>query len=309
MEANVPDEMISRIRQFNRFYTQKIGVLKERLLDSDYSLTQVRVLYEIANYKSITATELSQSLGLDAGYLSRILTGFEKNRFLGKTRSSTDGRQYQLSITARGKKELRPLEKRARNEVKRLLRPLAESERFRLIDAADEIRQLLGNEKKSCEPYLLRFHQPGDMGWIIERHGAIYAEEYHWNEQFESLVAKITAKFLDNYDLKIERCWIAERADERIGSVFLVKKTKTIGQLRLLLVDPKARGLGIGTRLVDECIRFARDAGYRKIVLWTNDVLHAARHIYEKAGFQLIKEENHHSFGHNLVGQYWQLRL
>lgn len=309
MSIKVPEDMISRVRRFNRFYTQKIGVLKDGLLGGGYSLTQVRVLYEIVNHGPLTATDLGQSLGLDAGYVSRILGGFKKDRLIKKTKSSLDGRQYGISITEKGKREFQPLDKCAGKEIEKLLKPLSEGQRRRLIEACDEIQQALGDGAKAHEPYLLRPHQPGDMGWVVERHGAIYAEEYHWNERFESLVAKIISKFLDNYDSRYERCWIAEMERQRVGSVFLVKKTKTIAQLRLLFVDPKARGSGIGRRLVDECIHFARTVGFRKIVLWTNDVLLAARHIYEKAGFQLVKEERHHSFGHDLTGQYWELKL
>lgn len=300
---------VESVRRFNRFYTQQIGVLREGLLRSSYSLTEVRVLYEIAHRDEPTAAELSKDLGLDAGYLSRILRDLGKKGLVEKRPSKSDGRLCLLRLTKKGRKEFAALDARQDDEVGAMLNNLHPHEHGRLIGAMQTIHGLLDSQPERKAPYILRLHHPGDMGWIVHRHGVLYSQEYGWDEHFEALVAKIVADFIKNYDPKRERCWIAEREGEIVGSVFLVKKTKTVGQLRLLLVEPKARGLGIGKRLVDECIRFARQVGYRKIMLWTNDVLDAARHLYEQAGFRLVKEEAHHSFGHDLVGQNWELTL
>jgi DNA-binding MarR family transcriptional regulator/GNAT superfamily N-acetyltransferase len=300
---------VDAVRSFNRFYTKQIGVLHEGLLGSPYSLTGVRVLYELAHREEPTAAELGKELGLDAGYLSRILRGFEKRGLVARVRSRTDGRQSLLSLTANGKKAFAPLNARSHDEVAGMLGRLSAAEQDRLIGAMRAIEMLLGARPEPKVPYLLRPHQPGDMGWIIHRHGALYAQEYGWDETFEALVAEIAAKFIQSFDPKRERCWIAEREGEIVGSVFLVRRSKTVGKLRLMYVEPRARGLGIGSRLVEECIRFARQAGYRKMVLWTNSVLAAARHIYEKAGFRLVHEEPHHSFGHDLIGETWELKL
>jgi len=302
-------QRVDAVRSFNRFYTKQIGVLREGLLGSPYSLTEVRVLYELAHRSQPTAAELGRELGLDAGYLSRILRNFERRSLVAKARSRADGRQSLLSLTARGRKAFAPLNARSHNEVAAMLARLSATEQSRLIEAMRTIHALLGSRAEPKVPYVLRSHRPGDMGWIIHRHGALYAQEYGWDETFEALVAEIAAAFIRNLDPKRERCWIAEREGEIIGSVFLVQKTKTVGQLRLMYVEPKARGLGIGSRLVEECLRFARQVGYRKVVLWTNSVLLAARHIYEKAGFRLIHSEPHRSFGRNLVGETWELTL
>jgi DNA-binding MarR family transcriptional regulator/GNAT superfamily N-acetyltransferase len=300
---------VDAVRSFNRFYTKQIGVLHEGLLGSPYSLTEVRVLYELAHRDQPTAAELGKELGLDAGYLSRILRGFEKRDLIARVRSRTDGRQSLLSLTADGKKAFAPLNARSHDEVAGMLDRLSAAEQDHLIGAMRVIEMLLGARPEPKVSYLLRPHQPGDMGWIIHRHGVLYAQEYGWDETFEALVAEIAAKFIQNFDPRRERCWIVEREGEIVGSVFLVRRSKTVGKLRLMYVEPKARGLGIGSRLVEECIRFARQAGYRKMVLWTNSVLAAARHIYEKAGFRLVHEEPHHSFGHDLVGETWELKL
>ena len=300
---------VEAVRRFNRFYTQQIGVLREGLLRSPYSLTEVRVLYEISRRDDPTAAEMCKDLGLDAGYLSRILRDFARKGFVEKRPSKSDGRQSLLRLTKTGEKEFAALNARQDEEVSAMLNNLSPEDHARLIEAMRTMQGLLGSQPEQKVPYILRPHHPGDIGWIVHRHGTLYSQEYGWDEHFEALVAQIVADFIKNYDPKRERCWIAERDGEIVGSVFLVKKSKTIGQLRLLLVEPKARGLGIGKRLVDECIRFARRVGYRKIMLWTNDVLDAARHIYEEAGFRLIKEEAHHSFGHDLVGQNWELTL
>ncbi len=300
---------IEAVRRFNRFYTQQIGVLQERLLRSPFSLAEGRLIYELAHRGKTTATELRSQLGLDAGYLSRLLQGLKKRGLIDRQVSRADGRQNLLSLNEKGKKAFASIHVRSRNEIGGMLNPLSPADQSRLVKAMDTIEDLLGARPEQKAPYLLRPHQPGDMGWVVHRHGVIYSEEYRWDEQFEALVAGIVSKFIQKYDPKKERCWIAEKDGENVGSVFLVKRSTRIAKLRLLLVDPKARGRGIGSRLVDECVRFARQAGYRKIVLWTNHVLLAARHIYEKAGFRLVHEEPHHSFGHDLIGETWELML
>jgi DNA-binding MarR family transcriptional regulator/N-acetylglutamate synthase-like GNAT family acetyltransferase len=300
---------VAAVRRFNRFYTRQIGVLHEGLLDSPFSLTEVRVLYELADRDQLTAAELSKDLGLDRGYLSRTLRSFENRGLVKKTRSQTDRRHIFLTLTGKGRKVFAPLNTRAHREVEEMLSDLSTGEQQDLIHAMHTIEHLLSGKPEPKVPYILRSHQPGDMGWIVHRHGVLYSEEYGWDEHFEALVAQIVADFIKNFDPKRERCWIAERNREIVGSVFLVKKSKTVAQLRLLLVEPKARGLGIGKRLVEECIRFAKQKDYGKIILWTNSVLDAARHIYEEAGFVLVEEEPHHSYGHDLVGQNWELVL
>ena len=309
MDRSGLDHRVNAVRRFNRLYTKRIGVLHEGLLGSRYTLTEVRVLYELAHRDRPTAAELSKELGVDPGYLSRILRGFKRRGLISKTRSVADGRQSHLSLTARGRTAFAPLDRRAHDEIRAMLGDLSEGDQQRLVQAMETIETLLGPRREPKVPYLLRPHQPGDMGWVIHRHGALYAREYAWDETFEALVAEIAAKFIRGFDPKRERCWIAEREGEIVGSVFLVKKSPTVAKLRLMYVEPKARGLGIGGRLVEECIRFARHVGYRKITLWTNSVLLAARHIYRKAGFRLVHEERHHSFGHDLIGETWELEL
>jgi DNA-binding MarR family transcriptional regulator/N-acetylglutamate synthase-like GNAT family acetyltransferase len=302
-------QQIEAVRRFNRFYTRQIGILREGLLDSPFSLTEVRVLYDLASRDQLTAAELTNDLGLDRGYLSRILQSFVTRGLIKKTRSKTDARQSFLELTAKGHKVFASLDARSQKEVEAMLAKLSTGEQDSLIKAMQTIEGLFSRKPEPKVPYLIRSHQPGDMGWIVHRHGVLYSQEYGWDEDFEALVAEIVSDFIKNFDPKREHCWIAEREGEIVGSVFLVKKSKTVAQLRLLLVEPKARGLGIGKRLVDECIRFARQKDYRKIVLWTNDVLHTARHIYEAAGFRLVEEKPHHSYGRDLVGQTWELML
>ena len=304
------NQRIAAIRRFNRFYTPLIGLLNEGYLESPWSLTQVRVLYELAHREKTTASELCKELRLDAGYLSRILRGFRKRSLIEQRPSKVDGRQNILSLTRRGRQVFTPLDQRSHDQIGALLGHLSAADQIRVIEAMRAIEGLLGSSPPEPKiPYVLRPPRSGDMGWVVQRHGVLYAEEYGWNEQFEALVAGIVAKFIQQYDPKRERCWIAEREGEPVGSVFLVKESETVARLRLMLVEPKARGLGIGTRLVDECLRFARFAGYRKIVLWTNSVLAAARNIYQKTGFRLVDEEAHHSFGHDLIGETWELEL
>jgi DNA-binding MarR family transcriptional regulator/N-acetylglutamate synthase-like GNAT family acetyltransferase len=297
------------VRRFNRFYTRQIGVLQEGLLKSPFSLTEARVIYELAHHETTTATELGEELGLDAGYLSRILREFKRQGLIDKRPSRKDGRQSLLRLTEQGQQAFAMLNARSQHEIEAMLAGLSAEEQERLLQAMHTIEKLLGAPLEHRVPYLLRPHQPGDMGWVVYRHGVLYAEEYGWDEQFEALVAEIVANFIQNFDAKKERCWIAEMEGEIVGSVFLVKKSAEVAKLRLLLVEPKARGMGIGTRLVDECIRFARRTGYKKVTLWTNSVLTAARHIYEKAGFQLVEQEAHHCFGHDLIGETWELEL
>ncbi len=303
------EQRIAIVRRFNRFYTKQIGLLGESYLETPFSLTEARVLYELAHRERPSATELARELALDAGYLSRILRGFERRRLLTRTRSKSDGRQSHLALTARGRAAFAPLDVRSREDIGGLLARLGPSEQRRLIDAMRAIETLLGGTPGSTASYVLRPHRPGDMGWVVHRHGALYAQEYGFDERFESLVAGVVAKFVERYDPRRERCWIAEQDGEIVGSVFLVRRSRSVVQLRLLLVEPKARGLGIGERLVTECVRFARQAGYRKITLWTNSVLRAARRLYQAAGFRRVHREKHRSFGRALVGETWELTL
>lgn len=300
---------IETVRQFNRFYTRQIGVLHEGLLKSPYSLTEVRVLYELAHRKQPTAKSLCNDLGLDAGYLSRILAVFEKRGLVEKKPSSLDGRQNLLSLTAQGRKVFAPLEARAQQEIAGMLGKLSVGQQSQLLESMLSIEMLLSPKTAVPRPYTLRPHRPGDMGWIVHRHGVLYAQEYGYDERFEALVAEIVAEFIQNLDPKRERCWVAERAGEIVGSIFLVKKSQSIAKLRLLLVEPSARGLGLGKRLVKECVSFARQVGYKKIVLWTQSELKAARHLYEWAGFRLIEEQRHHSWGRDLTAETWELKL
>jgi DNA-binding MarR family transcriptional regulator/N-acetylglutamate synthase-like GNAT family acetyltransferase len=303
------EQRVAAVRRFNRFYTKQIGLLHEGYLESPFSLAEVRVLYELAHRDTPTAAELRRELGLDAGYLSRILRGFEKRGLIHRTPSEADGRQTLLSLTEKGRRAFAPLHTRSRDEIGALLSRLSPAEQHRALEAMHTIEQLLGALPEPRAPYLLRPHQPGDMGWVVHRHGTLYAQEYGWDERFEALVAGVVAKFIEHHDPKRERCWIAEKDGEIVGSVFLVGRSKTVAQLRLLLVEPKARGLGIGARLVGECMRFARHAGYRKVTLWTNSVLRSARRIYQAAGFRLVREAPHRSFGADLVGETWDLPL
>jgi DNA-binding MarR family transcriptional regulator/N-acetylglutamate synthase-like GNAT family acetyltransferase len=300
---------IESVRKFNRFYTQQIGVLNEGLLDSPFSLAEARVVYELAHREESTATELSKELGLDPGYLSRILRAFRQKGLVEKTTSKEDARQTLLSLSEKGQKAFANLNAKSREQVGELLSELSQEEQNRLVSAMNSVEDLLGAAPEHKTPYLIRLHQPGDLGWIVHRHGVLYCQEMGWSEKFEALVADVAGRFIDNYDPKMERCWIAEREGEIVGSIVLAKKTKKLAQLRLLLVEPKARGLGIGKRLVSECVRFAREAGYERMTLWTNDVLKTARHLYEEAGFHLVDKEPHKMFGLNMVGETWELEF
>lgn len=297
------------MRRFNRFYTKQIGVLEEGLLQSPYSLTEVRVLYELARVKAPTATDLGQELRIDLGYLSRILRGFEKQGLVRRRSSPADGRQSLLALTTKGRKTFEPLDGRSSEQVAAMLGRLAGSEQKRLIDAMRTVERVLDAPEERDRAYLLRPPRAGELGWVVHRHGVLYAREYGWDEKFEALVAGIVGKFGERHDPRRERCWIAERDGEIVGSVFLVKKSDTVAKLRLLYVEPDARGLGIGAALVGACVDFARAAGYRKLVLWTQSVLSAARRIYQKSGFRLVREEPHSSFGHDLVSEIWEREL
>lgn len=310
MVATVLEDRINAMRHFNRFITRQIGVLREGLLHSPYSLTESRIIFELASRGKLTATELMQELGLDAGYLSRIVTALENQGLVGKIRSETDGRQRILSLTPDGQKAFEMLDKRSRNEITELLSELSENDQNRLFQAIETIEDVFSKGLKYSEPFILRSHEPGDMGWVTHRHGVLYAQEYGWDEQFEALVGQIAADFIKNFQPKKERCWIAEMNGEIVGSVFVAQdQSEKTAKLRLLLVEPEARGLGLGKRLVEECIRFSERSGYEKLTLWTNSNLHAARHTYSKLGFKCVKEEKHHSFGHDLVGETWELLL
>ena len=297
---------VAAVRRFNRSYTRQIGVLREGFLGSPYSLTQVRVLYELANRERPTATDLSKELSLDPGYLSRILRGFERRGLIAKTPSATDGRQHLLSLTPRGRNAFAPLDERQRDEVRAMLDRLSDAGQRRLVDAMQTIEGLLGVGPAPGGPYLLRPQQPGDMGWAVHRHGAVYAQEYGWDEQFEAQVAEFVAGFIRGHDPKRERCWMAELDGETIGCVFLSRRAADVAELHLLLVEPKSREMGIGTRLVAECIRFAQQAGYRKIKARSYAGQHAARRILERAGFRLVRKDPCQAFGRDLVKETWE---
>jgi DNA-binding MarR family transcriptional regulator/ribosomal protein S18 acetylase RimI-like enzyme len=304
------DACVQGVRHFNRFYTRKIGVLREGLLDSSLSLTEARVLYELSQRAEPTATELRNELGLDAGYLSRILRGFQKRGWVQRRASKEDGRRHLLTLTRSGRAAFEPLDARSDEEVRRLLGTAGPDDLSRLLGGMRTIEEVLDPKAPESAPYLLRTHAPGDIGWVVYRHGVLYAEEWGYDERFEALVAQIVGEFVQHFDPGRERCWIAEKGGERVGSVFLVHKSRQVAKLRLLLVEPSARGLGIGKRLVEECIRFARQCRYRKIVLWTQSELKAARRIYQQTGFELAASEPHRSWGRDdLVAETWELRL
>jgi len=301
---------IQAIRRFNRFYTRQIGVLQEHLLQSRLSLTEVRVLYEIAHHENVTAKDLCLELGLDRGYVSRMLQGFEQHGWIKTAPSPDDRRRQFLSLTAQGHKVFDPLERRSSDEVAAMLARLSPAHQTKMLAAIRDLESVLTPTRPSATPYILRRHRPGDMGWVVQRHGELYWQEFHYDERFEALVAEIVAEFIQNLDPKRERCWIAEKDGERVGSVFLVKKSASVAKLRLLLVEPSARGLGIGKSLVEECVRFAREAGYKKILLWTQSELTAARRIYESAGFKLTGKDKHDSWSRkNLAAETWELLL
>ncbi len=309
MQNETIHQRAEKVREFNRFYTRQIGLLEEGLLSSPYSLTEARVIFEIAQHERVTATTLAGDLKLDPGYLSRILQKFTRLGLIEKTPSQSDGRQSDLSLNAEGQAAFGQLNSRSQAQIEAMLAGLDAPSQERLVAAMTTIMRLAGAGPEQKVPYILRPPQPGDLGWVVQRHGALYSQEYKWNEEFEGLVAEIVAHYIQNYDPQRERCWIAEREGENAGSVFLVKQSETVAKLRLLLVEPSARGLGIGSRLVAECIQFARQAGYQKITLWTNSVLVAARHIYAVAGFRMVADEAYHGYGHDLVSETWEMDL
>ncbi len=302
-------ERTAMVRSFNRFYTQRVGVLREGLLESEFSLTEVRVLQQISSGDRVTAAAIGRELGLDGGYLSRLLRRLETKNLIARARSNSDGRRSHLTLTDEGRSVFADLDARADDEIAAMLGSLTDARQLQLLQAMATIRELLGRETPSEIPYILRPPHAGDLGWVVHRHGALYARENGWDERFEGLVAGVVADFTANFDAKRERCWIAERKGEIVGSVFLVKKTDTIAKLRLLLVEPSARGLGIGRRLVSECTRFARQVGYERIVLWTNSTLVSARRIYQAEGYTLVSEERHDVFNEGELGQTWELVL
>ena len=303
-------EAIGQVRRFNRFYTGQIGVVSEHLLKSDYSLAEARVLYELAHRERPTASEIADGLRLDRGYLSRILRRFQKDGLLARTKSGEDARARFLALTPKGRRTMGALEARSDKEVSALLHRVPVLARQRLASAMRAIEDVLGPQGESKALFVLRDPQPGDLGWIVSRHGALYSQEYRYDWRFEALVAQIVGEFVAHHDPKGERCWIAEKDGEVAGSVFLVRASAKVAKLRLLYVEPDARGHGIGARLIDECIRFARQAGYRKLSLWTQSELLAARRLYEKAGFKRVKSVQHKSFGRDdLVAETWELRL
>ena len=304
-------DTIQAVRRFSRFYTRWVGVLHDGLLGSPLSLTEGRIIFELAQAGESSAAKLGADLGLDAGYLSRILRGFHDRGLIARRPSANDRRQIMLSLTEAGRAIFAMIDARSQADVGARLETLDAARRRRLVAALATAEALLGGAAlpEPRVPYLLRPHRPGDMGWVVHRQAVLYAQEYGWDERFEALVAEVAAQFIRNFDPKRERCWIAEREGAVVGAVLLVRLSDDVAKLRLLYVEPEARGLGIGRRLVEECIRFARQAGYRRVTLWTNDILVAARRIYQQAGFRLVAEEAHHSFGHALVGQTWELDL
>jgi DNA-binding MarR family transcriptional regulator/N-acetylglutamate synthase-like GNAT family acetyltransferase len=303
------DQRVAALRRFNRFYTQKIGVLDEALMESQYSLTEARILYEIAFGQRPSAAQLGKQLGLDRGYLSRILRSFERRGLICRTTSSADRRIALLEMTEPGRAAFAELDARSQNEAGKLLAGLPEEKQMRLVAAAGAIERMLGARAEDRAHYVLRPHRAGDLGWVVARHGALYAQEYGWDSAFEALVAEVAGRFLSHFDPRRESCWIAELDGENVGSVMLVQESETAAKLRLLLVEPRVRGHGIGGHLVQECLRFARAAGYERVTLWTNSVLVAARRLYQNAGFCMIEAQPHHSFGQDLVGENWELVL
>jgi DNA-binding MarR family transcriptional regulator/predicted GNAT family N-acyltransferase len=301
------DRRTEAVRAFNRFYTRRIGVVREGYLQSRFSLTEARVLYDLAHADGVTATQIGAALDLDAGYLSRMLRQFEQDGLVARAPATADRRQSILTLTKAGRAAFSPLDQRSREQVGAMLAALPEPAQEAVVGGMQAIARILSDHPPS--DWTTRHPAPGDIGWVIERHGALYAEEYNFNRKFEVLVAQVAGAFLADHDPARERCWIAERDGTRVGSVFLVRKTDEIGKLRLLLVEPSARGLGIGKRLVEECIAFARQVGYRRMTLWTNDILVAARSIYHATGFRMVSTEPHSDFGSPMVGEEWEREL
>ena len=304
-----PDQ-IAAVRGFSRFYTRKLGIIEPKLLDSPFTLQEARIIYEIAHRPACTATDLARDLGLDPGFLSRTLQALQRRQIVTRKPSKDDGRVNELALTAKGRAASSELERRSREEVGELLAGLDGNQRAAIVQAMTTIEQTLEPAQRRNRPaFLLRSHRPGDIGWVISSQAKAYAEEYGWDISYEALVAEICAQFIRSYDAAREHCWIAEAGGEPLGSIFLVNGGDDVAKLRLLLVEKKARGLGVGRALVDQCIRSAREKGYKTMTLWTQSVLVAARGIYQAAGFHRVKEEPHHSFGVDLVGETWEMEL
>jgi DNA-binding MarR family transcriptional regulator/GNAT superfamily N-acetyltransferase len=303
------DDPVSAVRAFNRFYTRKLGVLDQQLLKGPFSLSEARVLYELAHQDNPAAKEIGIELGLDPGYLSRIVRSFDERGLITRTPLPSDRRQHRLSLTAKGRQAFAKLDRSSHDDVADMLASLPGGDGKRLIEAMATIERVLGLPRVSRSAAILREPRPGDMGWVVQSHGSLYASEHGFDSSFEGLVAEIAAKFLASFDASRERCWIADIDGAQVGSVFLVRDSDDVAKLRLLLVDPAGRGQGLGRRLVGECIAFARACGYRKITLWTQSILLAARKIYQDAGFVLVTSEPHRSFGQSLIGETWELKL
>jgi DNA-binding MarR family transcriptional regulator/GNAT superfamily N-acetyltransferase len=309
MSQQDSDDRILAVRAFNRFYTRKLGVLDQHLLKSPFSLSEARVLYELAGRDDVAAKEIGIELGLDPGYLSRIIQNFDEKGLITRKPLPSDRRQYRLSLTAKGRQAFEKISRASHDEVAAMLATQSRSDGQRLVGAMADIKRLLGDPSVTSQPAILRDPRPGDMGWVVQSHGALYASEYGFDTSFEALVAEIAARFLTSFDASRERCWIADIDGAQVGSVFLVRHTDDVAKLRLLLVDPAGRGQGLGRRLVAECLSFAQACGYRKITLWTQSILVAARKIYQDAGFVLVATEPHRSFGQSLIGETWELKL
>ena len=312
MKSNIADPLdsqIAAVRGFSRFYTRKLGIIEPKLLDSPWTLQEARIIYEIADRQTCTATDLAYGLGLDAGFLSRTLRDLQERQIVARKPSKADRRATELTLTAKGRAAYAELDSRSRSVVATLLERLDAHDRAEVVNAMTTIERKLEPAANAPASFLLRSHRPGDIGWVASRHGALYAQEYGWDISFEALVAEIAAQFIKSYDPAREHCWIAEVGGKPAGSIFLVKASDDVAKLRLLLVEKEARGLGLGRALTEQCIRFAREAGYTSITLWTQSILVAARAIYQRAGFRLVKEEKHHSFGVDLVGETWEMKL
>jgi DNA-binding MarR family transcriptional regulator/GNAT superfamily N-acetyltransferase len=312
MKSNITDPLdsqIAAVRGFSRFYTRKLGIIEPKLLDSPWTLQEARIIYEIADRQTCTATDLAYGLGLDAGFLSRTLRDLQERQIVARKPSRADRRATELTLTGKGRAAYAELDSRSRSVVATLLERLDAHDRAEVVNAMTTIERKLEPAANAPASFLLRSHRPGDIGWVASRHGALYAQEYGWDISFEALVAEIAAQFIKSYDPAREHCWIAEVGGKPAGSIFLVKASDDVAKLRLLLVEKEARGLGLGRALTEQCIRFAREAGYTSITLWTQSILVAARAIYQRAGFRLVKEEKHHSFGVDLVGETWEMKL
>jgi DNA-binding MarR family transcriptional regulator/GNAT superfamily N-acetyltransferase len=307
-DGQISDNQIAAVRAFNRFYTRKLGVLDQHLMKSPYSLSEARVLYELAHRDELSAKEIGSELGLDAGYLSRMVRSFDEDGLITRRPLATDRRQHQLALTPKGRQAQAKLERSSQEEVGAMLAKLSATDGRRLTEAMATVENLLEPPARA-RSFLLRSHRVGDMGWVISRQSIAYADEYGWDISYEALVAEICAQFIKNYDAAREHCWIAEADGKPLGSVFLVRASDELAKLRLLLVEKEARGLGIGRALVEQCIRAAREKGYKRMTLWTQSVLVAARSIYRDTGFTLVATEPHRSFGHDLVGETWEREL